>query len=134
MAYVGLVPSEHSTGQTRRQRHITKSGSQHARRLLIEAAWHYRRAPRLGTTLQRRQQDESQVVVAIAWKAQQRLHHLWRRLDSQRHMRRTIVAVAVARHLAGSAGRSSTTTTTRRSSPTSRRDGQHHRMFAGELG
>jgi len=101
MAYVGLVPSEYSTGQTRRQGHITKSGSQHARRLLVEAAWHYRRPPRLGSTLQRRQQDESQVVVAIAWKAQQRLHHLWRRLDSQRHMRRTIVAVAVARHLAG---------------------------------
>jgi len=101
IAYVGLVPSEHSTGQTRRQGHITKSGSQHARRLLVEAAWHYRRAPRLGTTLQRRQQDQSHVVVAIAWKAQQRLHHLWRRLDSQRHMRRTIVAVAVARHLAG---------------------------------
>jgi transposase len=101
MAYVGLVPSEHSTGQTRRQGHITKSGSQHARRLLVEAAWHYRRAPRLGTTLQRRQQDQSPVVVAIAWKAQQRLHHLWRRLDSQRHMRRTIVAVAVARHLTG---------------------------------
>jgi transposase len=101
MAYVGLVPSEHSTGLTRRQGHITKSGSQHARRLLVEASWHYRRPPRLGTTLQRRQQDQSQAVVAIAWKAQQRLHHLWQRLDSQRHMRRTIVAVAVARHLAG---------------------------------
>jgi transposase len=59
MAYVGLVPSEHSTGQTRRQGHITKSGSQHARRLLVEASWHYRRAPRLATTLQRRQQDQS---------------------------------------------------------------------------
>jgi transposase len=101
MAYVGLVPSEHSTGETRRQGHITKSGSQHARRLLVEAAWHYRRPPRLGVTLERRQQDQSPVVVAIAWKAQQRLHHLWRRLDSQRHVRRTIVAVAVARHLAG---------------------------------
>jgi Transposase IS116/IS110/IS902 family len=101
MSYVGLVPSEHSTGQTRRQGHITKSGSQHARRLLVEAAWHYRRPPRLGTTLERRQQDQSAVVVAIAWKAQQRLHHLWRRLDTQRHIRRTIVAVAIARHLAG---------------------------------
>ena len=101
MAYVGLVPAEYSTGNTRRQGHITKSGSQHARRLLVEGAWHYRRAPRLGTTLARRQQDQSQAVTAIAWKAQQRLHHLWRRLDSQRHMRRTIVAVAVARHLAG---------------------------------
>ena len=101
MSYVGLVPSEHSTGQTRRQGHITKSGSQHARRLLVEAAWHYRRPPRLGTTLERRQQDQSAIVVAIAWKAQQRLYHLWRRLDTQRHIRRTIVAVAIARHLAG---------------------------------
>ena len=100
MSYVGLVPSENSTGQTRRQGHITKSGSRHARRLLVEAAWHYRRAPRLGTTLQRRQQDQDPLAIAIAWKAQQRLHQLWRRLDSQRHKRRTIVAVAVARHLA----------------------------------
>src|SRR5947199_16687 len=55
MSYVGLVPSEHSSGQTRRQGAITKSGSRHARRLLVEAAWHYRRPPRTGTTLQRRQ-------------------------------------------------------------------------------
>ena len=48
MSYVGLVPSEKSSGQTRRQGAITKSGSQHARRLLVEAAWHYRRPPRLG--------------------------------------------------------------------------------------
>ena len=101
MSYVGLVPSENSTGQTRRQGHITKSGSRHARRLLVEAAWHYRRAPRLGTTLQRRQQDQDPLVIAIAWKAQRRLHQLWRRLNTQRHKRRTIVAVAVARHLAG---------------------------------
>jgi transposase len=101
MSYVGLVPAEHSTGATRRQGHITKTGSSHARRLLIEAAWHYRRPPRLGTTLERRQTGQDPLVVAIAWKAQQRLHRIWRRLDSERHMRRTIVAVAVARHLAG---------------------------------
>jgi len=51
---VGLVPSEHGTGDMRRQGHITKSGSRHARRLLVEAAWHYRRPPRVGTTLARR--------------------------------------------------------------------------------
>ena len=55
MSYLGLVPSEHSTGQTRRQGAITKTGSRHARRLLVEAAWHYRRPPRIGTTLERRQ-------------------------------------------------------------------------------
>jgi transposase len=101
MSYVGLVPSEKSSGQTRRQGAITKSGSQHARRLLVEGAWHYRRPPRLGTRLKARQVDQPAAVVAIAWKAQQRLHQLWRRLDTQRGKRKTIVATAVARHLAG---------------------------------
>jgi transposase len=101
MSYLGLVPSEYSSGETRRQGAITKTGSRHARRLLVEAAWHYRRPPRHGTTLKRRQEGQPQVAVAISWKAQQRLHHLWRRLDHQRGKRRTLVAVAVARHLAG---------------------------------
>jgi transposase len=101
MSYLGLVPSERSSGQTRRQGAITKTGSRHARRLLVEAAWHYRRAPRLGHTLRSRQQDQPAQVIAIAWRAQQRLHHLWRRLDTQRGKRKTIVAAAVARHLAG---------------------------------
>jgi transposase len=101
MSYLGLVPSEHSSGETRRQGAITKTGSRHARRLLVEAAWHYRRPPRHGTTLTRRQDGQPQAAVAISWKAQQRLHHLWRRLDTKRGKRRTIVAVAVARHLAG---------------------------------
>jgi transposase len=56
MSYLGLVPSEDTSGERRRQGAITKSGSQHARRLLVEAAWHYRKAPRLGTTLERRQE------------------------------------------------------------------------------
>ena len=101
MSCLGLVPSEHSTGDSRRQGNITKSGSRHARRLLVEAAWHYRRAPRLGTTLERRQDGQEQAVIAIAWKAQQRLHRVWRRLDLERGKRRTVVAVAVARQLAG---------------------------------
>jgi transposase len=99
-SYLGLVPSEHSSGESRRQGHITKSGSRHARRLLVEAAWHYRRPPRLGTTLERRQDGQEQAVIAIAWKAQQRLHRIWRRLDTQRGKRKTVVAVAVARQLA----------------------------------
>ncbi len=101
MSYVGLVPSEKSSGQTRRQGAITKSGSQHARRLLVEAAWHYRRPPRLGTRLKARQVEQPAAVIAIAWKAQQRLHQLWRQLDTQRRKRKTIVAAAVARHLVG---------------------------------
>jgi transposase len=101
MHYLGLVPSENSSGQTRRQGAITKTGSRHARRLLVEAAWHYRRPPRKGTTLQRRQQDQPAQTISISWKAQQRLHHIWQRLDTQRGKRKTLVAVAVARHLAG---------------------------------
>ena len=101
MSYVGLVPSEHSSGERRRQGQITRSGSRHARRLLVEAAWHYRRPPRLGTSLKDRQQDQAAVVIAIAWKAQQRLHQLWRRLDTKRGKRKTLVATAVARHLVG---------------------------------
>jgi transposase len=101
MSYLGLVPSEHTTGETRRQGAITKTGSRHARRLLVEAAWHYRRPPRHGTTLARRQDGQPPAAVAISWKAQQRLHQLWRRLDQKRGKRRTIVAVAIARHLAG---------------------------------
>jgi transposase len=101
MSYVGLVPSEHTSGETRRQGAITKTGSRHARRLLVEAAWHYRKPPRHGTTLARRQDGQPPIAVAISWKTQQRLHQLWRRLDTKRGKRRTIVAVAVARHLAG---------------------------------
>jgi transposase len=70
MSYLGLVPSENSSGQTRRQGAITKSGSRHARRLLVEAAWHYRRSPRKGTALQRRHEGQPAQVLAISWKAQ----------------------------------------------------------------
>jgi transposase len=101
MSYLGLVPSECSTGQTRRQGSITKTGSRHARRLLVEAAWHYRKTPARGTILQRRQEGQPATVIAISWQAQRRLHHVWRRLADKRGKRRTIVAVAVARELAG---------------------------------
>jgi transposase len=101
MSYLGLVPSENSSGETRRQGAITKTGSRHARRLLVEAAWHYRKAPARGHALKRRQDGQGAHVVAISWQAQQRLHRVWRRLDGERAKRRTIVAVAVARELAG---------------------------------
>jgi transposase len=101
MSYLGLVPSEHSSGDTRRQGQLTRTGSRHARRLLVEAAWHYRRPPRLGTVLERRQQHQDPAVIAIAWKAQQRLHRVWRRLEHQRGKRGTIVAAAAARQLTG---------------------------------
>jgi len=101
MSYVGLVPSENSTGASRRLGAITKTGSRHARRLLVEAAWHYRKTPNRGMVLQRRQDGQPAPVIALSWKAQRRLYQVWQRLDTQRQKRRTIVAVAVARELAG---------------------------------
>ena len=100
MSYLGVVPSEHSSGERRRRGPITKSGSQHARRLLVEAAWHYRRPPRVAGSLARRQRDGEAEILALSWKAQRRLHHVWQRME-QRHKRRTIIAVAAARELAG---------------------------------
>jgi transposase len=100
MSYVGLVPSENTTGQQRRLGTITKTGSGHARRLLIEAAWHYRRRPAIGRALHDRHDGQPVGAVAISWSAQQRLHRTWQRLE-QRAKRRTIIAVAAARELAG---------------------------------
>ena len=132
MSYIGLVPSEKSSGQSRRQGAITKSRSGHARRLLVEAAWHYRRPPRIGPPLKNRQQDQPAAVIATAWKAQQRLHHIWRRLDTQRSKRKTLVAAAVARHLVGSAGRSSTPTPTSSPPPDPTRAPPHPQPSAEE--
>jgi transposase len=92
MSYLGLVPSEHSTGDKRRLGSITKSGSRHARRLLVEAAWHYRLGARPSRELARRQQGQPEHVLAISWKCQQRLGRTWRRLDAERGKRRTLVA------------------------------------------
>jgi transposase len=100
MSYVGLVPSEATTGQQRRQGAITKTGSGHARRLFVEAAWHYRKRPQVGKALIGRQDGQPAEAVAVAWTAQQRLHRTWARLEA-RAKRRTIVAVAAARELAG---------------------------------
>lgn len=99
--YLGIVPSERTTGQHRRQGSITKAGSTHARRLLIEAAHHYQRHPAIGAALQRRQRDQPAHIIDIAWRAQRRLNARWRQLKTIRHKRSSIVAVAVARELAG---------------------------------
>ncbi|MGH3262248.1 MAG: transposase, partial [Trebonia sp.] len=104
MSYLGLVPSENTTGQTRRQGAITKTGSRHARRLLVEAAWHYRKTPTHGVVLARRQTGQPAPIIDLSWKAQRRLYRVWQHLDTQRGKRRTIVAVAVARELAGFCG------------------------------
>jgi transposase len=100
MSYIGLVPCENTTGQQRRLGSITKTGSGHARRLLVEAAWHYRPRPRIGKALSDRQANQPPEAIAIAWSAQRRLHRTWTRLE-QRAKRRTIIATAAARELAG---------------------------------
>jgi transposase len=98
-SFLGLVPAERSTGEKRKQGSITKAGSSHARRLLIEAAWHYRRRPTVSLTLQRRQDGQPAAAIDAAWRAQLRLSKRWAHLDSLRGKRRTTVAVAVAREL-----------------------------------
>jgi transposase len=100
MSYVGLVPSENTTGQQRRLGAITKTGSGHARRLLVEAAWHYRARPSINRALTDRQENQPGEAIAIASSAQRRLHRTWTRLEA-RAKRRTIIAVAAARELAG---------------------------------
>ena len=99
-SYLGLVPSERSSGTRRSQGSITKAGSAHARRLLVEAAWHYRRRPSLSLKLKRRQDGQPPATIDAAWRAQLRLHRRWSHLDGQRGKKRTTVAVAVARELA----------------------------------
>ena len=100
-AYLGLVPSEHSSGERRRQGSITKAGSAHARRLLVEAAHHYRRPPSVSATLERRQRGQEAWVVDLAWRAQRRLYGRWALLHAQRGKGSGITAIAVARELAG---------------------------------
>jgi transposase len=98
--FLGLVPSEDSTGERRRQGAITKTGNTHARRLLVEAAWHQRRPLRASAALERRRQGQPAAVRARADASARRLHARWHALE-RRGKRRTIVAVAVARELAG---------------------------------
>ena len=98
MNYIGLVPCENTTGQQRRLGSITKTGSRHARRLLVEAAWHYRKRPAIGKMLSDRQASQPPEAIAVAWSAQRRLHRTWTRLEA-RAKRRTIIAVAAAREL-----------------------------------
>jgi len=100
MAYLGLVPSEHSSSERVRRGGITKAGNSHARRLLIEASWHYRHPPRVGSALKERREGQPTAVIAIADKAQQRLYRRQRHL-SARGKTATQAVVAGARELSG---------------------------------
>lgn len=100
MAYLGLVPSESTSGDTRCQGGITKAGNSHARWLLIEAAHHYRLPPKVSQELSVRQQGLSEEIKTCAWKAQVRLHKRTVQLLARRKERNK-VTVAVARELCG---------------------------------
>jgi transposase len=100
MAFVGLVPSERSSGQQRRQGSITKVGNAHVRRLLVESAWHARRRPKVGYELARRQRGQDAALVERSWRCQQRLYQRWQRMAGRGKPQQKIV-VACARELAG---------------------------------
>jgi transposase len=101
MSYLGLVPSEHSTGADRQQGGLTKMGNGYARRALVEAAHHYRVSARLSPHLQRRQEGLPKAVTDCAWEAQRRLHHRYRQLSGPGRKKAPVVIAAVARELSG---------------------------------
>ena len=98
--FLGIVPSERTSDTKRRQGSITKAGPAHARRLLVEAAHHYRHRPAIGDALARRQAGQDPRVIEIAWRAQRRLHQRWQHLRHQRRKPAGVVAIACARELA----------------------------------
>jgi len=99
MAYLGLVPSEHSSGARRRQGAITKAGNARCRHVLIQAAWCYRRRPTVGVALKRRQEGQDPSVIAHTWKCQHRLYKVFHRLAAKKP--KQVAATAVARELIG---------------------------------
>ncbi len=95
MSYVGLTPSEHSSGEKRRLGAITKCGNSRARRLLVESAHSYRYSANISTDLQKRQESLPKVIIDIAWKAQLRLCRPYQRL-MKRGTPYSVVIVAIA--------------------------------------
>jgi transposase len=100
MAYLGLVPSEDSTGDTIKRGPITKAGNRRARRILVECSWSYQHPPRVGRDKQPKVDATSPAVREVAWKAQCRLHARYRALI-RKGKRKTVAITAVARELAG---------------------------------
>jgi transposase len=100
MSYVGLVPSEHTSGPKRRQGGITKAGNSAARRMLVEIAWQYVHGPRVSPIIAKRHEGLPEAVIEIAWKAQLRLSGKYKRLVARKVLK-TKAVVAVARELAG---------------------------------
>lgn len=100
MAYLGVVPSEHSSGSSKSRGGITKTGNGHVRRVLVEAAWTYRYPARKTAALQRRAERTSEAIQEIAWKAQKRMCSRYRLLESRGKLK-VQVTTAIARELAG---------------------------------
>ena len=100
MGYSGAVASEDSSGPRTRRGAITKTGNAHLRRIIIEAAWAYRHRPSVGATLRKRQAALDAEVIAIAWKAQHRLHARYRNLTARGKSKQSAVT-AVGRELLG---------------------------------
>jgi transposase len=100
MAYLGLVPGERSSGESRRLTSITKAGSTVARRLLVEAAWAYRMPAKIGQAMRKRQEALPSLIREIAWKAQVRLCGRYRRMLARRK-NASVVITAIARELVG---------------------------------
>lgn len=101
MPYLGLVPSEHSSGDSRRRGGLTKAGNSHVRRLLVEAAWHYRHLPSVGKDLRLRRRGQPGAMIALADRAQQRLYRRYCRLVLGRGKPAPKAIAAMARELAG---------------------------------
>ena len=98
-SYLGIVPSEHSSGESIRRGPITKAGLPHARRLLVEAAQHYRHKPAISERLARRQRGQDPRACEIGWRCQQRLYRQWQRLRLERGKPANVVVLALAREL-----------------------------------
>ena len=99
-SYVGLVPSEHSSGERERRGSITKAGNRHVRRLLVETAWHHRHRPLISQPLRRRREAQPTRVLAIADRAQERLYARYRRMTERGTIHPKTI-VAMARELTG---------------------------------
>jgi transposase len=99
-AYLGLVPSEHSSGDSRRQGGITKTGNTHVRRLLIEAAWHHKPRYTVGPVMRARWEQATPAARSRGHAGNQRLHHQWAKYTA-RKKKHTVANTAIARELAG---------------------------------